>query len=181
MAYFLRFLLVTMFLGILITVLSAKGIKIANYNHIELALPTFIFTIFIQAFVMFYFIGVSRLATNIFLILSGEGDIKELFDNPPEDLTPYLKKAERFHFETSLSKRKTIPWTMLMLVLGTIGFLLGGAHHTGMVSKTTHSGVIYGFSMAAIIGFFRQWYYLGISHKLLRELKTVFSIPDSQM
>ena len=44
---------------------------------------------------------------------------------------------------------------------GTLGFLLGEAHDTGLVSKTTHSGVVYGFLAATGIGFARQWYYLG--------------------
>ena len=68
-----------------------------------------------------------------------------------------------------------------MLILGMIAFLLGGAHDTGMVLKTTHSGVVYGFTGAALIGFFRQWFYLGKSHILLRKIKSLFEIPDHSM
>lgn len=60
-------------------------------------------------------------------------------------------------------------------------FFLGGAHDTGLVPKTIHSGVVYGFSAAVIIGFVRQWYYLGKTHILLRRIKGLFSIPDGQM
>ncbi len=70
---------------------------------------------------------------------------------------------------------------MLMLVLGSIGFLLGGAHDTGLVVKTVHSGVIYGFMAAMLIGFVRQWIYLGKSHILLRELKSTFGMSDDAM
>jgi len=65
--------------------------------------------------------------------------------------------------------------------LGMIAFLLGGAHDTGLVSRPVHSGVVYGFIVAMGIGFFRQWYYLGRGHLLLRKLKTLFAIPDGQM
>lgn len=181
MANLLRSLLLFMLISIILTVLAAKGIQLLPYGHIQLAIPTFIFVIFIQAFVMFYFIGVSRLVTNVHLILNGQGDISELFDNAPADLTPYLKKVDKYLFDSTLCKRQTIPWTMLMLILGTIGFLLGGAHDTGMVSKVVHAGVIYGFLAAMMIGFVRQWIYLGKSHKLLREMKSLFGIADAQM
>ncbi len=68
-----------------------------------------------------------------------------------------------------------------MLVLGMIAFLLGGAHDTHLVSKSTHAGVVYGFLVAALIGFVRQWFYLGKMHHLLRKLKALFQIPDGQM
>lgn len=181
MAKLLRALLIFMILSIVVTVLAAKKIYLLPFSHIQLAIPTFIFTIFIQAFVMFYFIGVARLVGNVDLILKGQGDLSELFENAPDDISPYKKKVDKFLYDSTLCKRKTIPWTMLMLVLGTIGFLLGGAHDTGLVSKVIHAGVIYGFLTAATIGFVRQWIYLGSSHKLLRELKALFSIPDAQM
>ena len=62
-----------------------------------------------------------------------------------------------------------------------IAFLLGGAHDTGLVQKTTHSGVVLGFFIAMTIGFFRQWYYLGKSHLLLRKLKSLYGMADGQM
>ena len=68
-----------------------------------------------------------------------------------------------------------------MLVLGSIGFLLGGAHDTGMVVKTVHSGVIYGFIAAMLIGFVRQWIYLGKSHILLRDMKGLFGMSRDAM
>ncbi len=177
----LRFLILLMFLAICLT--TAVALKLIEFplGHIQLAIISFIYTIFAQAFVMFYFIGVSRLTQNVYDILNQKGDIKELFDNPPADLAPYLKKTTKFVQDTTRCKRQTIPWTMLMLVLGTIAFLLGGAHDTGLVRKTTHSGVVYGFLAAMIIGFIRQWYYLGVSNKTLRRLKTLFEIPQGQM
>jgi ABC-type multidrug transport system fused ATPase/permease subunit len=181
MAYLLRFLLVIMVLGISLTVTVALGWLDIDYGHIQLAIPTFMYTIFIQAFVMFYFIGVSRLVENVWNALNSQGNLHELFDNPPEDLEPYKKKVARYVHESQLSKRQTIPWTMLMLVLGTIAFLLGGAHDTGLVRKVIHSGVAYGFLASMLIGFVRQWYYLGKSHKLLGDLKTLFGISRNAM
>ena len=181
MAYFLRFLLVIMTLGLLLTLLSAFHIQLTPYGHIQLAIPSFILTIFIQAFIMFYFIGVSRFTENIAHMLSQKKDLNQLFDEIPQDLSPYSKKLERYLYSTSLAKRKTIPWTMLILVLGSIGFLLGGAHDTGLVQKTTHSGVIFGFFAAVAIGFYHQWLYLGKTHLQLREIKYLFSIPHHQM
>lgn len=181
MAYLLRFLLALMVAAILLTTSVALGWYSPGMGHIQLAIPTFMYVIFIQAFVMFYFIGVSRLVENVWNALNSEANLNELFDNPPADLEPYKKKVARYVHESQLSKRQTIPWTMLMLVLGTIAFLLGGAHDTGMVKKVVHSGVAYGFMAAMAIGVVRQWFYLGKSHKLLGEMKGLFGISRDAM
>ncbi|MFP5386796.1 MAG: hypothetical protein ACLGHN_11995 [Bacteriovoracia bacterium] len=181
MAYLLRFLLLIMVLGILTTTTVALGWLDVGYGHIQLAIPTFMYVIFIQAFVMFYFIGVARLVENVWNALNSEENLSELFEESPPDLEPYKKKVARYVHESQLSKRQTIPWTMLMLVLGTIAFLLGGAHDTGLVSKVVHSGVAYGFLASMFIGFVRQWYYLGKSHKLLGEMKGLFGISRDAM
>jgi len=181
MAYLLRFLIVVMVLGITLTASVALGWLDIGFGHIQLAIPTFMYVIFIQAFVMFYFIGVSRLVENVWNALHSEANLSELFDNPPADLEPYKKKVARYVHESQLSKRQTIPWTMLMLVLGTIAFLLGGAHDTGMVRKVVHSGCAYGFIVAMLIGFVRQWHYLGKSHILLGEMKSLFGMSRDAM
>ncbi len=181
MAFLLRGLILIMFLSVLLTTGVAHGWFDVGLSHIQIAIPTFLYTIFAQAFVMFYFIGVSRLTDNIHLIISTETNLNELFEEPPKDLGPYKDKVKKFVYDSTLAKRQTIPWTILMLILGMIAFLLGGAHDTGMVKVTTHSGVVYGFFAAMTIGFFRQWWYLGKAHILLRKVKTLFSIPDGQM
>jgi ABC-type multidrug transport system fused ATPase/permease subunit len=181
MAHLLRFLLIIMVGGIALTAGVALGWLNIDFGHIQLAIPTFMFTIFIQAFVMFYFIGVARLVENVWNALNSTENLGELFDEAPADLEPYKKKVARYVHESQLSKRQTIPWTMLMLVLGTIAFLLGGAHDTGMVTKVVHSGVAYGFFAAMMIGFFRQWHYLGKSHILLGEMKALFGISRDAM
>ncbi len=181
MANLLRTLNIIMLIGILITILSAFDKIDFTLNHIQLAIPVFIYTIFAQAFIMFYFIGVSRLVNNVYFILATNQNLSELFENPPEDIEPYKKKVQKFVQDANTCKRQTIPWTMLMLILGMIGFLLGGAHDTGLVQKTTHTGVVYGFLMASLIGFTRQWVYLGKSHVLLRKVKGLFEIPDGSM
>jgi ABC-type multidrug transport system fused ATPase/permease subunit len=181
MAYLLRCLLFVMIIGIALTSSVALGWINSDFGHIQLAIPTFMFVIFIQAFVMFYFIGVSRLVENVWNALNSEANLSELFDAPPADLEPYKKKVARYVHESTLSKRQTIPWTGLMLVLGTIAFLLGGAHDTGMVTKVIHSGVSYGFIASMLIGFYRQWFYLGKSHHLLGEMKALFGISRDSM
>lgn len=181
MAYLLRFLLLVMVLGILTTTSVALGWIAFGFGHIQLAIPSFMYVIFIQAFVMFYFIGVARLVENVWNALNSEANLNELFETAPQDLEPYKKKVARYIHESQLSKRQTIPWTMLMLVLGTIAFLLGGAHDTGLVSRVVHSGVAYGFIVAMLIGFVRQWYYLGKSHILLGEMKGLFGISRDAM
>lgn len=181
MAHLLRFLLLVMVIAILLTASVALGWFNVGMGHIQLAIPSFMYVIFIQAFVMFYFIGVSRLVENVWNVLNSQGNLSELFDEIPNDLEPYKKKVSRYVHESQLSKRQTIPWTMLMLVLGTIAFLLGGAHDTAMVSKVVHSGVAYGFIVAMSIGFFRQWIYLGKSHILLGEIKALFGISRDAM
>lgn len=181
MAYLLRFLLIIMLAGIALTAFVALGWINIDFGHIQLAIPTFMYVMFIQAFVMFYFIGVSRLVENVWNVLGSEGNLHELFEEPPQDLGPYKKKVARYVHESQLSKRQTIPWTMLMLVLGTIAFLLGGAHDTGLVAKVVHSGVAYGFIAAMLIGFVRQWHYLGKSHNLLGEMKGLFGMSRDAM
>lgn len=167
--------------SIVLTAMCALDWVKLPFSHIQTALPSFLFLIFIQAFVMFYFIGVARLVENVWNVLNSANNLHELFDEPPSDLSPYKKRVARFVHESSLSKRQTIPWTILMLVLGSIGFLLGGAHDTGLVEKTVHSGVVYGFMAAMFIGFFRQWIYLGKSHLLLRDMKGLFGMSSDQM
>jgi hypothetical protein len=181
MAYLLRTLIVLMISSIILTSLIALKLVHLNFSHIQLAIPAFLYTIFSQAFVMFYFIGVARLTNNVYSIISTKTNLHELFDNPPEDLTPYIEKTKKFVEDADRCKRQTIPWTILMLVLGMMAFLLGGAHDTGLVQKTTHSGVVLGFFVSMTIGFFRQWYYLGKSHKLLRKLKGLYMMNDAQM
>ncbi len=181
MAYLLRALILIMVLAIFLTISLALKILILPLSHIHVAIPAFIYTIFAQAFVMFYFIGVNRLTKNVYYILTSKNNLHEIFDNPPEDLSPYLDKTKSLYEESERYKRQTIPWTILMLILGMIAFLLGGAHDTGLVQKTTHSGVVLGFVVAMMIGFFRQWYYLGKCHLHLRKLKGLYEIPDSQM
>lgn len=181
MANLLRTLLLIMVCGISLTILTAMDLITLKFNHIQLAIPAFMLTIFVEAFVMFYFIGVGRLAKNVQVCLHSQENLHELFDDPPEDLAPYKKKVDQFVYDSTVWKRQTIPWTMLMLILGMIAFLLGGAHHTGMVRQTTHAGVVYGFSAAMLIGFFKQWKYLGKGHIMLRKLKALFQIPDASM
>lgn len=181
MAYLLRGLIVIMVAAIGLTTCVALGFVDVGISHIKLAIPAYLYTIFAQAFVMFYFIGVARLVNNINLILTSEQNLNELFDEAPGDLTPYREKVKRYVHKADLAKRQTIPWTMLMIILGMIAFFLGGAHDTNMVEKTTHSGVAYGFIASMLIGFVRQWWFLGQTHQLLREVKTLFSIPDGQM
>ncbi len=181
MAYLLRGLILLMVLGIGLTVSLAHGWITLSMSHIHVAIPAFIYTIFAQAFVMFYFIGVARLVKNVHHILHTEENMEELFDEAPKDLAPYIKKVDQWNRDADRSKRQTVPWTILMLILGMIAFLLGGAHDTNLVEKTIHSGVVYGFIAAMLIGFVRQWYYLGKAHALLRKLKSQFEIPDAQM
>lgn len=181
MAYLLRTLILIMLLSLLLTAFAAMGMVNLPIGHIQLAIPTFLFMIFVQAFVMFYFIGISRLVENVYNTLTSESNLNELFEVPPKDLNPYLKKVKQFLHESTVGKRQTIPWTMLMLTLGMMAFLLGGAHDTGLVPKIVHVGVVYGLFMATIIGLIRQWYYLGKGHRLLRELKGIFSLSDQSM
>jgi hypothetical protein len=181
MAHLLRSLNVLMIASIILTTLLALKLITLPYSHIQIAIPAFIYTIFTQAFVMFYFIGVARLAINVYNIVSTETNLSELFDTPPQNLAPYIAQTKKLVEDAERCKRQTIPWTILMLLLGMIAFLLGGAHDTGLVQKTTHSGVVLGFFFAMTIGFFRQWYYLGKSHVLLRKLKQLYAIPDGAM
>ena len=95
MAYLLRTLNLLMIAGILLTMGSAFGFVNFSMSHIQLAIPVFIYTIFAQAFVMFYFIGVSRLTDNVYFILTSEKNLNELFETPPENLMPYKKKVFR--------------------------------------------------------------------------------------
>ena len=184
MAYLLRTLLLLMIFSVMATTLSAMGLVDLGFSHIELAIPTFLYCLFAQAFVMFYFIGVSRLIGNIWAHLHDDDDqraLHQLFSVPPQDLGPYIKQTRKFVQESTRYKRQTIPWTMLMLILGMLAFLLGAAHDTGLVEKAIHVGPVYGFIAAGAIGLFRQWHYLGRTHRLLRKVKALYEIPDAQM
>ena len=94
MAYLLRFLILLMVFGIVLTAGVALGWWEVGFGHIQLAIVTFIYTIFAQAFVMFYFIGVARLMNNVYAVLTTRTS-KTLgsFDNPLKILGPYKKKT----------------------------------------------------------------------------------------
>lgn len=140
------------------------------------------YLIFTQAFIMFYFIGVHRLVENVLTALQSSTQLETLFDPPiPRDLTPYQKDVNRLFYQTNMCKRQTIPWTALILVLGIVSFLLGGAYHTGQVDRMVHVGVVLGFAAAFFIGFIKQWMYLGRANKYLRELKNLFNISKDSM
>ena len=139
--------------------LQKGNLKQRGQNHLD-HIPYFYFAIFVQAFTMFIFIGVGRFTKNIYEIISIAKDSMRLFEEIPENFKKYEDKVKKFFFDSETFKRQTIPWTMLMLTLGTIAFLLGGAHDTCLVEMHVHSGVAYGFAGASLIGFVRQWVYL---------------------
>lgn len=178
----LRFLLLLSFISFWYIVAVAYGKMPSEFGHIGLSIPYILFLIFTQAFIMFYFIGVHRLVENVLSVLTSKQDLGSLFDEPyPEDLTSYNKDVNRLYYQTNFSKRQTIPWTGLILALGILAFLLGGAYHTGQVSRVVHVGVIYGFAIAFSIGFYKQWKYLGKVNVYLRELKDIFGLSKNSM
>ena len=122
MAYLLRTLIIIMVSSICLTALLALKVVHLSFSHIQIAIPAYLYTIFAQAFVMFYFIGVARLTNNVYGIINSKTNLNELFDTPPEDLTPYLEKTKKFVEDADRCKRQTIPWSILMLVLGMISF-----------------------------------------------------------
>ena len=86
-----------MLIGLVIVLRSAHGsLVIDGMDHLRLAIPYFIFTIFTQAFIMFYFIGVSKFTLNIWNILNSREKLEDLFDDPPSDLSPYMGKTKKF-------------------------------------------------------------------------------------
>lgn len=186
MAYLLRALLSIMAVGLALVTLQAHGLlSFPLLGHIPLAIFTFLYTIFTQAFVMFYFIGTSRLVQNVCQALELELELELEKELENEGHGTSLRAAKRtaanLGHQATVGKRQTIPWSMLMLTLGSLAFLLGGAYDTGLVEKTTHSGVAYGFFAAMVIGCVRQWHFLGKNHLLLRKLKGLFGIPDGSM
>ena len=112
MAYLLRSLNIIMLLGILVTTLLGKNLIDLPYGHIQIAIPAFLFALFTQAFVMFYFIGTARMVDNIVAILHHEKNLEELFDEAPNDLAPYQKKMTQYQHKTKMGKSQIIPWTM---------------------------------------------------------------------
>lgn len=181
MAYLLRalVLLVAVLMAALFS--HAKGWIELPYGHIKLAIPIFLVVMFTQTFVMFFFIGISRMVKNIHFILHGKTDLDQLFDDPPEDLSPYMKKVTRFKYKADTYKRKIIPWIVLSILLGTITFLMGGAYDTGAVERNTHLGLSYGFLFTLFMGLISQWKYLKEVHLLLRQVKSTFDIEDHSM
>ena len=181
LAYLLRSLLTLMLISFVGVILQAKGTINLPISHIPFALACFIYLLFTQAFIMFYFIGVSRFLENVLDLFSKEEKLTDYFKEVPKDLAPYKKRVTRGVFDSRLFKRKTIPWCMLIQVLASLALLLGGAHDTAVVSKYYHTGVVYGLLGAIIIGFIRQWHYLGKGHQLLRNIKQLFDISDFSM
>lgn len=181
MMYLLRLLLLLQIMGLFFTIACAHTWIQVELHHISIAIPLLLYTIFAQAFIMFYLIGVSRLCANVYELLVQERDLGTLFEAPPQDLTPYREKSLQYARDTKIYKSKAIPWTGMILLLGALGFLMGGAADTGVVEVSVHSGLIYGLVMASLIGFYKQWRMLGLSHKRLRRLKRLFGMSDQVM
>lgn len=191
MAYLLRALLIVMVAGLVVTSLSPyhhQVFSLFHFGHISMAIITFLMLLFIQAFVMFYFIGVHRLTNNIEQLLAGgPEDLNELFTIEQKveltqlDLDPYKKKIAQYAYKTRMAKRKAIPWTMMMITLGMMTFLLGAAFDTGMVSREIHKGLAIGLWASVLIGVTHQWILLGHSYQWLRQIKGMFSLPDLSM
>jgi hypothetical protein len=182
MSKFLQGLLTVMFTFILLTILKGYHfLDFLHWNHITLAIPTLILVIFVQAFVMHFFIGIHHYIENIKNCVSSEENIKKYFDNPPNDLTPYIKLIDQLYSQSQQNKRQVIPWCILLILLSMAAFLLGGAHDTGLVVKEVHAGVALGFFVASLLAFFSQWHFLNKSNMLLRKAKSIFSLPDHLM
>jgi hypothetical protein len=154
--------------------LNAMGVFYSKNGHIPFAIIVFIFTIFTQAFVMFYFIGVARFLDNLHNEINAS-------ENPETVKSTWIKALERYRHNSTINKRKVIPWTMLTLVLGMIAFFMGGAHDSGITDKYIHVGTVYGFLVSLLLSAFFQWNYLGKNHEILRIIKTGFEIEDHQM
>ena len=181
MAHLLRLLLALSGLGVALVVALAHGWAHVGPGHILLAIPVFIGVVFVQAFVMFYFIGVARLVEKVLVALQSPDGPGTLFDEPPADPSPWIKRVSRMHLEAKMGRRRTVPWSVLAIVLGTAAFLLGGAFDTGLVGLHVHGGVAHGFCAALGIGTVRQWAHLGRAHRLLRRLKALFDVPAHRM
>lgn len=178
MAYVLRTLILISTLGIITTMLIALKFIEFDMNHITLALPTFLLTIFSQSLVMFYFIGIKKFVNNIHLIINDNKNPSDIFENeqPLEVIEKYRKTTIHFLKSADLSKRKVIPWTILIIILGMLAFFLGAAHDNNMVSRHIHSGVVYGFIVAMTIGFYKEWKHLGMNRILLVKVRATFKL-----
>jgi succinate dehydrogenase/fumarate reductase cytochrome b subunit len=142
--------------------------------------------IFILAFVMFYFMGVRQLVLNVMQGLqnSNRDQLTEYFsrkEDIPQDLTPYLSKLNRFYYVVNQAKRKSIPWCILILILGILSFLLGAAHHTNVVDKSVHVGVVFGPIVASTLGCIWMVKYLGDAHRTLKSMKELFGLKSHHM
>lgn len=174
MIIFLRALIALMYASMLFTAIIALDFFSLPIGHILISIFSMILVIFTQAFVIFYFIGAARLAKNVFLALNSDKHLNGLFENLPHDIGPYIKESKRLAAEADRFKRQTVPWGILILLLGMLAFLLGAATDTRMVDKTIHTGVVLGFFVAMAIGVFKQWHYLKKSKQTIVQIRALF-------
>ncbi len=178
MAYLLRTLILLSIIGIIVTALMALKFIDFNMNHISLSIPVFLLTILSQSLVMFYFIGIKKFINNIHSIIMDNKNPSNIFENdqPLEVIEKYRKTTTHFLQSADISKRKVIPWTILIIILGMLAFFLGAAHDNNIVSRHIHSGVVYGFIVALAIGFFQEWKHLGINRILVLKVRATFKL-----
>lgn len=167
---------------LVLTFARGLGVEIfVNYSHIILALTSFIYFIFAEAFILFYLIGVGRMVENIKEKLA-KGDLSDLVEEGQEvDLVLYRKKMVIFEQKIKNIKSRNVPWTILTLFLGSICFLSGGAFDTALIERTTHLGLGIGFGVSLLISYF--WHTTGIiqADRLLSNLKEIFSLSRNSM
>ena len=106
MAYLLRGLNIIMIIAIAMTTLAALDLIDLSLSHISVAIPSYIYTIFAQAFIMFYFIGVAKLTNNVMYIIKTKTNLEEIFEVAPENLDPYEKKLSQFVHEANTPNDK---------------------------------------------------------------------------
>ncbi|MDH4467834.1 MAG: hypothetical protein QE271_07235 [Bacteriovoracaceae bacterium] len=187
MSFLLQFLLSLITFFGWFTAAVAYGLVPTTLSHILLAVPFVIVLIFVLAFVMFYFMGVRQLVVNVMhgLQTSNREQLGQFFscsdEEIPKDLTPYLSKLNRFYYVVNQAKRKSIPWCILILILGILAFLLGAAHHTQVVDKSIHLGVVIGYLVASTLGWVWMMKYLREANKTLRQVKELFGLKSNQM
>jgi len=187
MSYLLQFLLLAItLLGWLTAGIAFGFLPYFIESHILLSIPFVIGLIFVMAFVMFYFIGVRQLIVNVLQSLqsSNRDQLVEYFEHKesiPKDLTPYLSKLNRYYYIANQAKRRSIPWCILILILGILGFLLGAAHHTNVVDKSIHVGVVLGYLTASTLGCAWMIKNLRDANRTLRSMKELFGLKSHQM
>ncbi len=161
-SYLLKCLLIFSFILNLLTFFS--GLGFINIHHILFAIFTFLITLFIKAFLLFFFLGLKKL-------------FQESFESIDENYQDHLLEISRNQKRLEVHQKKIFSWTFLNITLLSLTSFLGAS----LLPRFYHFGLSLSHMITLFIALIYELYALTQVEKLLRGTKYLLNLKDWKM